>query len=47
MPTPQQPHFTAPNRLPCLLVVDDQPVNIQAIHQVFAGDHQVLMATSG
>ena len=34
-------------RQPRLLVVDDQPVNIQALYQAFAGDHQVLMATSG
>jgi len=34
-------------RRPRLLVVDDQPVNIQALHQVFAADCQVLMATSG
>ena len=30
-----------------LLVVDDQPANIQALYRVFADDHQVLMATSG
>ncbi len=36
-----------PERRPRLLVVDDQPVNIQALHQAFAADHQVLMATSG
>lgn len=30
-----------------LLLVDDQPINIQALHQLFAGDHQVLMATNG
>ena len=34
-------------RRPRLLVVDDQPVNIQAIYQTFSADHQVLMATSG
>lgn len=34
-------------RQPCLLVVDDQPVNVQALYQAFAADHQVLMATSG
>jgi diguanylate cyclase (GGDEF)-like protein len=34
-------------RPPRLLVVDDQPVNIQALYQVFADDHQVLMATNG
>lgn len=30
-----------------LLIVDDQPVNIQALYQAFSDDHQVLMATSG
>ncbi len=35
------------NRQPRLLVVDDQPVNIQALYQAFSADHQVLMATSG
>ena len=30
-----------------LLVVDDQPINIQVLYQTFASDHQVLMATSG
>ncbi len=42
----QPPTETAP-RLPRLLVVDDQPVNIQALYQAFSADHQVLMATSG
>ena len=32
---------------PRLLVVDDQPANIQALYQTFAADHQVFMATSG
>ena len=30
-----------------LLVVDDQPTNIQVIHQIFADSHDVFMATSG
>lgn len=30
-----------------LLVVDDQPINIQVMHQVFGADYQVFMATSG
>ncbi len=34
-------------RRPRLLLVDDQPINIQVLHQVFAADCQVLMATSG
>ncbi|MBL8350201.1 MAG: diguanylate cyclase [Burkholderiaceae bacterium] len=33
--------------LPRLLVVDDQPANIQALYQAFNEGHQVLMATSG
>ncbi len=36
-----------PLRWPRLLVVDDQPVNIHALYQTFAADHQVLMATTG
>lgn len=32
---------------PKLLVVDDQPDNIQQLVQAFAGDYQVFMATSG
>jgi diguanylate cyclase (GGDEF)-like protein len=32
---------------PRLLVVDDQPANIQALYQAFAADHQVYMATQG
>jgi diguanylate cyclase (GGDEF)-like protein len=34
-------------RLPRLLVVDDQPVNVRAIFQLFDGDCQVFMATCG
>ncbi len=34
-------------RRPRLLIVDDQPVNVQALYQMFSADHQVLMATSG
>jgi len=32
---------------PRLLVVDDQPINIQALYQAFQADHEVFMATSG
>ena len=35
------------DRRPKLLMVDDQPVNIQALYQVFAADHQVLATTDG
>jgi len=30
-----------------LLVVDDQPINIQALYKALGADHQVLMATGG
>ena len=36
-----------PTHKPRLLLVDDQPINIQIMHQVFAEDCQVFMATSG
>jgi len=32
---------------PRLLVVDDQPINIQVLYQIFGADYQVFMATSG
>ncbi len=32
---------------PRLLVVDDQPINVQALYQAFSADHQVFVATSG
>jgi diguanylate cyclase (GGDEF)-like protein len=32
---------------PRLLVVDDQPINIQVMHQIFASQYQMFMATSG
>ena len=40
------PHTTEP-KLPTLLVVDDQPLNIQILTHIFAPDHTVLSATSG
>jgi diguanylate cyclase (GGDEF)-like protein len=30
-----------------LLVVDDQPVNVQALYRIFQEEHEVLVATSG
>jgi diguanylate cyclase (GGDEF)-like protein len=33
--------------IPTILVVDDQPINIQVIHQIFSTHHTILMATSG
>ncbi len=34
-------------RPPKLLIVDDEPINVQALYECFADDHQVYMATSG
>lgn len=45
--TPLIPGHGPSGRRPRLLIVDDQPVNIQALHRVFAQDCQVLMATDG
>lgn len=42
-----QPQPVATSNRPKLLIVDDQPVNIRALHQIFAGDHDVFMATNG
>lgn len=38
--------ITLPER-PRLLVVDDQPINIQTLYQIFHADHEVFMATGG
>ncbi len=39
--------FEAPTSKPRLLVVDDQPINIQVMYQIFNGHYQVFMATNG
>lgn len=39
--------YAAPEAKPKLLVVDDQPINIQVKYQIFGEDYQVFMATSG
>ena len=41
------PHQHLPPALPILLVVDDQPLNIQVLVQMFSPDHVVRTATSG
>ena len=41
------PHQNLPPALPILLVVDDQPLNIQVLVQIFSPDHVVHTATSG
>ncbi|MBI9104932.1 MAG: SpoIIE family protein phosphatase [Spirochaetales bacterium] len=40
-------HQQTTETLPRLLVVDDQPVNIQALYEIFHRDHEIFMATSG
>lgn len=45
--TPMEVMLDSSHGKPKLLVVDDQPINIQVMHQVFAKDHQVFMATNG
>jgi len=32
---------------PRLLIVDDQPINLQTLYQIFHADHEVFVATSG
>lgn len=45
--TPIAGLLEAPHGKPRLLLVDDQPINIQVMYQIFAADFQVFMATSG
>ncbi len=45
--TPMDALLDSSHGKPKLLVVDDQPINIQVMHQVFGNDYQVFMATSG
>ncbi|HJW03515.1 MAG TPA: diguanylate cyclase [Azospira sp.] len=45
-PAPLSKLAALPER-PRLLVVDDQPINIQTLYQIFHTDHEVFMATSG
>lgn len=41
-------HLDTPSiKRPRLLVVDDQPINIQTLYELFKADHEVFMATSG
>ncbi len=46
MSTPD-PHVQKSESKPKLLIVDDQTINIQVLHQAFASEFQVFMATSG
>lgn len=45
--TPMDALLDSSHGKPRLLVADDQPVNIQVMYQIFGGDYQVFMATSG
>lgn len=42
----QDGHLPA-NARQTILVVDDQPTNVHALHQIFSSDHEVLVATNG
>lgn len=42
-----QPHLAAEAVKPLLLVVDDQPANIQVLFELFRDEHEVCMATNG
>ncbi len=42
-----EPTFGPGGRRPRVLVVDDQPTNVQALYQALQPDHQVLVATNG
>lgn len=46
LPTELHPLISLPVR-PRLLLVDDQPINIQVLYQIFYADYEVFMATSG
>ncbi|MFN3302709.1 MAG: diguanylate cyclase, partial [Roseateles sp.] len=46
-PPPAAPALAPAGQRPRLLLVDDQPVNLQALQQVFAADCQLLTATDG
>lgn len=39
-------HSMYEQRRPRLLVVDDQPINVQTLYQIFQDDHEVFAATS-
>ena len=39
--------FPAFSEQAVILVVDDQPINIQVIYQILGGSYKILMATSG
>lgn len=39
--------FDSYHEQPVVLVVDDQPINIQLIYQILGNDYKILMATSG
>ena len=39
--------LAAPARKPRLLVVDDQPMQLQVLHRMLSADYQIFMATSG
>lgn len=45
-PSQLAPLLVLPER-PRLLIVDDQPINIQTLYRIFQSDHEIFMATDG
>lgn len=45
--SPSPWNMVAPPQRPKLLIVDDQPINIRFLHEIFQADHDVFVATSG
>jgi diguanylate cyclase (GGDEF)-like protein len=43
----RDPMFSAAQRPARLLIVDDQPLNIRQLHQIFQADYEAFVATSG
>lgn len=44
---PELRSLLTPQARPRLLLVDDQPINIQTLYQIFHADHEVFMASNG
>ncbi|WP_020410877.1 diguanylate cyclase [Hahella ganghwensis] len=45
--SPEQDQLNVGNQRGRILIVDDQPLMIRVIHQIFADEHELYMATSG
>lgn len=47
IPPTDRSHLARPSTRPRLLLVDDQPINIQVLYQIFHEDHELFVALSG